>query len=179
MRDPPYSSYRVGYELLGLGGNAWPVAVASANPVGGDVPLPVTFSSAGSTDLDGSLVSYAWDFGDGSGSSDANPTHTYTTGGPFVATLTVTDDQGAQTTTTVFVKALNPNQLPVANASADPIAGTPPFDVVFYATGSYDPDGWLGNFHWTFSDGGEYWGTIAYAHHLYDRPLHSNLDRVR
>jgi PKD repeat protein len=129
----------------------------------GDVPLPVTFSSAGSTDLDGSLVSYAWDFGDGSGSSDANPTHTFTTGGPFVATLTVTDNQGAQTTTTVFVKALNPNQLPVAHASANPITGIPPFDVVFNATGSYDPDGWLGNFHWTFSDGGEYWGTIAYA----------------
>jgi PKD repeat protein len=163
MRDPPYSSYRVGYELFGLGGNAWPVAVATAAPWSGDVPLPVTFSSAGSTDLDGSLASYAWDFGDGSGSSDANPTHTYTTGGPFVVTLIVTDNQGAQTTTTVFVKALNPNQLPVANASADPMGGIPPFNVVFYATGSYDPDGWLGNFHWTFSDGGEYWGTIAYA----------------
>ena len=79
-----------------------------------------------------------------------------------MVTLTVTDDQGAQTTTTVFVKALNPNQLPVANASANPLAGIPPFDVVFDATGSYDPDGWLGNFHWTFSDGGEYWGNIAY-----------------
>ena len=163
MLDPVYSAYRVGYELIGEGGNAWPVAVASANPVSGDVPLPVSFSSAGSIDMDGSIASVAWDFGDGSGSSDANPSHTYTTGGPFVVTLTVTDDQGAETTTTVFVKALNPNQLPVANASADPMAGIPPFNVVFNATGSYDPDGWLGNFHWTFSDGGEYWGTIAYA----------------
>ncbi len=163
MRDQPYASYRIGYELLGLGGNAWPVAVASANPVSGDVPLLVTFSSAGSMDMDGSIVSYGWDFGDGTGSSDANPSHTYTSGGPFVVTLTVTDDLGAQTTTTVFVKALNPNQLPVANASADPIEGIPPFNVVFDATGSYDLDGWLGNFHWTFSDGGEYWGNIAYA----------------
>ena len=163
MRDTPYSSYRVGYELIGVGGNAWPVSVASANPANGDVPLPVSFSSAGSTDMDGSIASYAWDFGDGSGSSEANPSHTYTTGGPFVATLTVTDNQDAQTTTTVFVKALNPNQLPVANASADPMGGIPPFDVVFNATGSYDPDGWLGNFHWTFSDGSEYWGNIAYA----------------
>lgn len=162
MMGPPFASYRVGYELLGSGGNAWPVAVASANPSNGDVPLPVSFSSAGSTDLDGSLASYAWDFDDGSSSNEANPTHNYTTGGPFVVTLTVTDDQGAQATATVFVKVLNPNQLPVANASADPMAGIPPFDVVFNATGSYDPDGWLGNFHWTFSDGGEYWGAIAY-----------------
>jgi hypothetical protein len=163
MLESPYSSYRVGYELIGAGGNAWPVAVATTTPVNGDVPLPVSFSSAGSTDMDGSIASYAWDFGDGSSSSEANPSHTYIIGGPFVATLTVTDDQGAQTTTTVFVKALNPNQLPVANASADPMGGIPPFDVVFDATGSYDPDGWLGNFHWTFSDGGEYWGNIAYA----------------
>jgi len=65
-------------------------------------------------------VSYAWDFGDGDGSSLANPTHLYTTGGPFVASLTVTDNLGAQTTNTVLINATWPNQLPVAQATASP-----------------------------------------------------------
>jgi PKD repeat protein len=162
LRDAPYAAYRIGYELRGTLTNTWPVAVASASPDSGDVPLPVSFSAAGSTDPDGTVTSYNWDFGDGAVSTDANPAHTYTTGGPFVATLTVTDDDGAQATTTVFVKATAPNQLPVAHAGANPVSGPPPLDVTFYAAGSYDPDGSLGNFHWVFSDGGEYWGPVAY-----------------
>ena len=162
MRQAPYASYRVGYELLGTASNAWPVAVASANPNGGISPLPVNFSSVGSTDLDGSISTYSWDFGDGGSSNLANPSHTYTSGGPFVATLTVSDDQGAQSTTTVLVKALKPNILPIANASADKISGPAPLDVTFFATGSYDPDGSLGNFRWDFSDGNQYWGPTVY-----------------
>ena len=168
LRNEPYAAYRVGYDLWGEGGNAWPVAVASGNPDEGIVPLQVSFSSSGSTDLDGSLASYAWDFGDGVSSTDANPTHTYTSGGPFVATLTVTDNQGAQTTNTVLVRALLPNQLPVAKANAVPAQGQPPLDVTFNASGSYDPDGSLGNFLWTFEDGSEYWGATAY--HTFNSP---------
>ena len=162
MRLAPYIAYRVGYEQLGTGGNPWPVALASASPSAGNIPLLVSFSSAGSTDPDGNITAYSWDFGDGVSSSIANPTHTYTSGGPFVATLTVTDNQGAQSTTTVLVKALKPNILPIANVSPDKISGPAPLDVTFFATGSYDPDGSLGNFRWDFSDGNQYWGATAY-----------------
>ena len=79
-----------------------------------------------------------------------------------MATLTVTDNGGAQTTQTILVKAVAPNQLPVAVASAVPMSGPPPLDVIFYADGSYDPDGFLGNLEWTFSDGGNYYGSPAY-----------------
>lgn len=41
------------------------MAVASASPESGEPPLIVSFSSAGSNDADGSIVNYAWDFGDG------------------------------------------------------------------------------------------------------------------
>ena len=58
--ESPFAAYRVGYERFGVGGNQWPVAVASANTVGGDVPLVVAFSSAGSADPDGSISTYAW-----------------------------------------------------------------------------------------------------------------------
>ncbi len=156
LNDATFANYRIVYEQRDATLNKWPVAVATAAPTGGDVPLPVSFSSAGSGDLDGTIAGYFWDFGDGTTSTAANPSHTYTLPGPFVATLTVTDNGGAQTTQTILVKAVAPNQLPVAVASAVPMSGPPPLDVIFYADGSYDPDGFLGNLEWTFSDGGNY-----------------------
>ncbi|WP_020404892.1 PKD domain-containing protein [Gracilimonas tropica] len=56
--------------------------------------LSVDFTQE-ATDTDGSIVSYSWDFGDGSSSSSANPSHTYSSGGSYTVTLTVTDDDGA------------------------------------------------------------------------------------
>ena len=74
--------------------NVPPTAVASATPTSGLAPLGVAFSSAGSADSDGSIVSYQWDFGDGSSGSGANPTHLYTSVDNYTATLTVTDNTG-------------------------------------------------------------------------------------
>ena len=162
QNDANFANYRIVYEQRDATLNKWPVAVAIAAPTGGDVPLTVSFSSAGSGDLDGTIAGYFWDFGDGTTSTAANPSHTYTLPGPFVATLTVTDNGGATATQTILVKAVAPNQLPVAVASAVPMSGPPPLDVIFYADGSYDPDGFLGNLQWTFSDGGSYWGSPAY-----------------
>ncbi|MFO7633515.1 MAG: PQQ-dependent sugar dehydrogenase [Caldilinea sp.] len=76
------------------GGNRPPTADAAARPTGGAAPLTVNFSSERSTDPEGSIVSYQWDFGDGATSSRANPTHTYKENGIYKATLTVTDSGG-------------------------------------------------------------------------------------
>jgi VCBS repeat-containing protein len=162
LNDSPYAAYRVGYQLLGSGGNQWPVAVISANPNNGDIPLEVSFSSTGSTDADGSISFYAWDFGDGSTSDQANPNHTYTVPGNFVVTLAVTDNQGAQTVNAIALAVSASNLPPVAVADATPPSGQPPLDVVFNAEESYDPDGVLGNILWEFHDGSEYWGSTAY-----------------
>ncbi len=87
--------------------NVPPVAVADVTPTSGFTPLRATFSSDDSTDSDGTITTYSWDFGDGSPlSSDANPTHVYTAPGTYTATLTVTDDDGAPdsaTTSTITV----------------------------------------------------------------------------
>lgn len=159
--ESPYVNHRIGYEQRGSGGNQWPVAVASANPAVGTVPLPVNFSAAGSTDPDGTITAYAWDFGDGATANTANPSHTYTGGGPFVATLTVTDNGGAQTTNTILVDATWPNQFPIAQIHADVTSGNAPLTVIFDAYGSYDPDGTLVNFLWTYSDGSQTYGTLG------------------
>jgi len=158
----PWLNYRLGYELFGADGNAWPVATANVTPAGGDVPFSVDFSSTGSFDPDGSLVSYQWDFGDGNGSTEPSPGHQYLIGGPFVATLAVTDDGGTTTNQEVRVGALEPNQPPIAVASANVLSGPAPLYVVFSTAGSYDPDGFPGNIKWTFGDGGIYWGATAY-----------------
>ena len=90
--------------------------VADPNgPYSGMVGSPVSFDGSGSTDIDGTLVSYAWDFGDANTGSGVNPTHTYGAAGLYTVTLTVTDDGGLTdtATTTVDIQPV-PNQPPVA-----------------------------------------------------------------
>jgi PKD repeat protein len=80
-----------------IGGGATNQApTAEANgPYTGTTGQAVTFSSAGSSDPDGSISSYQWNFGDGNTSTQANPTHTYASAGNYTVTLTVTDNDGA------------------------------------------------------------------------------------
>ncbi len=99
-------------------------------------------------------MTYEWDFGDVTGTStDPNPTHIYATAGPKVATLTVTDNDGAVNTDSVTITA-NANQAPTAMASGLPTSGKAPLTVVFSSTGSGDTDGTISSYSWAFSDGG-------------------------
>ncbi|TYC03947.1 DUF1349 domain-containing protein [Micromonospora sp. WP24] len=82
--------YRIDY----VAGDRAPIAVASGEPTSGPAPLTVAFSSAGSRDPDGGTLSYAWAFGDGQTSTEANPTHTYAAAGSYTAQLTVTNPKG-------------------------------------------------------------------------------------
>jgi glucose/arabinose dehydrogenase len=68
-----------------------PVAVASANPLSGQAPLTVDFSSAGSFDPEGGPLSYNWTFGDGASSTTPNPSHTYAANGEYTARVQVSD----------------------------------------------------------------------------------------
>lgn len=163
----PYDSYRLGYDFFGTGGNQWPIAVASADKEGGDTPLSVNFSSAGSTDLDGTIASYLWDFDDGSSSTLANPSHTYTVPGKYVATLMVTDNLGAITTNTFALDVRAPNIPPVSIFTFTPQSGNAPLSITLTADGTYDPDGAVGNLEWHFSDGGTYFGSPAF--HTFER----------
>ncbi len=86
-------------------GNAPPPAVAHADPETGAAPLSVDFSADESIDPDGDLVSYSWDFGDGTpDAAGRTATHVYDERGLYTATLTVTDARGVQSEDTVQVR---------------------------------------------------------------------------
>ncbi|MFI6633016.1 PQQ-dependent sugar dehydrogenase [Nonomuraea fuscirosea] len=84
-----------------------PIAKASADRTSGPAPLTVAFSSAGSSDPEGGALTYAWNFGDGTTSTAANPTKTYSANGSYTATLTVRDPQGLTGTASVTVTVGN------------------------------------------------------------------------
>ncbi|RJS81043.1 PKD domain-containing protein, partial [Methanophagales archaeon] len=99
------------------------------NPVVGE---EITFDASSSTDPDGSIVSYEWDFGDGNTGSGKIVTHSYPSAGDYTVTLTVTDDKGAKDSTTKEIKVTPP-----LSAGFDyPVGETG------YVTEANDGDGW-------------------------------------
>jgi uncharacterized repeat protein (TIGR01451 family) len=104
-------------------GNQAPIAVASAAPTSGPVPLSVNFDGSGSSDPDaGDILTYAWDL-DGDGGFDdgstALATHVYTQAGTYSARLRVTDNHGLSTDSNVIViTAGGTNEPPTASISA-------------------------------------------------------------
>lgn len=80
-----------------------PTAVAAASPTSVTIGQAVSFDGTASSDPDGTIVSFAWDFGDGGQATTATVSHTYSTAGSFLARLTVTDNSGATGTATVTI----------------------------------------------------------------------------
>lgn len=102
--------------------NAPPSATMKASPWAGVAPLPVAFDGSASSDSDGTITAWSWDFGDGAKGSGKTAQHSYAATGCFTATLTVTDDRGATGTAqdTVVVTSAAPGTAPVAAFEALP-----------------------------------------------------------
>ena len=88
--------------------NESPIAIVTATPTLGEAPLTVVFGGSNSSDPDGLVVGYDWDFGDGATSTLADPQHTYTQEGSYTATLTVTDDDNTPDSTSVTITVTAP-----------------------------------------------------------------------
>jgi len=150
----------------GSGANQPPTANFTANPTSGDAPLNVDFDGSASSDPDGTIASYDWDFGDGASSTAVSPSHTYGSAGDYTVTLTVTDNDGAtdSAATLIQVTTPTPNQPPTASFTATPSSGDAPLAVTFDGSGSSDPDGSIVTYNWAFGNGG---GTGMSPSHTY------------
>ncbi|KAA3662763.1 MAG: PKD domain-containing protein [Calditrichaeota bacterium] len=130
-----------------------PVAVAEANVESGDTPLMVLFMGSNSSDSDGSINSYDWDFKDGYTSTSVNPAHEFQTAGTFNVELIVTDNDGLKDTAIVSITANPTNNIrPTAILEADQVSGDPPLIVQFTGSNSSDVDGNIASYSWDFGD---------------------------
>jgi PKD repeat protein len=121
--------------------------VTTASPVAG---TPVAFDGSGSSETNGSIASYSWDFGDGSPLGiGPTPSHSYGSAGTYPVTLTVTDQDGytAQSTRAIVVDS---PPTPAFSVSAAPRAGSA---VSFDASASNEPGGSIAAYSWNFGDG--------------------------
>ena len=86
-----------------------PVADAGG-PYSGKPGIAITFDGTNSYDPDGTIFSYAWDFGDGKTDMGPTPSHAYSSTGTYTVTLTVTDNDGLtdSDTTTAKISTLSP-----------------------------------------------------------------------
>jgi PKD repeat protein len=79
--------------------------------IGGGCPTTgrtCSFDGSGSSDPDGRITAYKWDFGDGKTASSETAEHTYDSTGDFTVKLTVTDNKGLKTTTSLTVTVKDP-----------------------------------------------------------------------
>ena len=122
--------------------------------------LVASVDGSGSTDADGTVASYAWDFGDGSTGTGATATHSYAAAGTYQVKLTVTDDEGATGSVTKAV-VIKTNQAPTAAFTSTVTGLTAKVD----GSGSTDADGTVASYAWDFGDGST--GTGATATRVY------------
>ncbi len=121
------------------------------------------FDASGSTDADGSVVSWAWDFGDGATATGRTPSHDFVTSGTRQVTLTVTDDEGASGSVVVPVQVTRTNAPPTAAFTTTCRYLVCTFD----ASGSGDSDGTVASYAWDFGDGTSDTTTSATTTHTY------------
>ena len=150
-------------------GNLSPVASFTYTPSSGETPLTVSFNASSSHDSDGIIVTYQWTFGDGSNGTGVTTSHTYTatSNRTYNVTLTVTDDGEAQATDSQVVLVTPPprNSPPVASFTRTPLSGEAPLNMSFDASSSYDSDGSITSYTWSFGDGGS--GSGVTVSHTY------------
>ena len=124
--------------IRNVNANQPPTAVSAASPESGPAPLNVSFSSAGSIDPEGSPLSYRWDFGDGTSSTEANPSHNYTHNGRYTVRLTVSDGVNDRLATPLAITVGAPPVVTVLTPSNGTSfhAG----DVISYSGQATDPE---------------------------------------
>ena len=130
--------------------NKTPKVWASADTTFGKLPLDISFT-ADALDSDGKIVSYYWDFGDGTNSEKRNTSHKYTKPAVYKVTLIATDDSGEIGQDYIEIYILQ-DQAPIAKINADQTVKKSPLKVNLTAT-CIDYDGKIVSYDWDFGDG--------------------------
>ncbi len=134
----------------GTTGQAVRQVAANAKPVA-DFSFACTGLACAFTDLSsdqgGTIVSRSWQFGDGTGSAQTNPSHTYAADGTYAVRLIVVDNGTAADTVTKSVTVARLNQPPTADFSA-----SCPGLTCAFTDGSTDADGTVVAWSWKFGD---------------------------
>jgi len=139
--------------------NAAPVAIADmkAQACAGE---NINFNASRSSDADGKIVSYLWNFGDGQTAGGAQATHAYSKTGSYNVTLTVDDGTATSNSKNEITKTILVNNAPVAIAGPDQVV-CPGATVTFDASPSADRDGIIKTYKWNFGDGVEQEGKLV------------------
>lgn len=122
-------------------GPAYPAALFGAAPISGQTPLTVFFTDQSL----GDITSWSWSFGDGTMSSEQDPKHSYTQGGQYTVSLTVSGPEGS--TTKVHEDMIIVN-LTSPTADAGPDRAIAIGDVTLDGSGSNDDDGNIMSYKW-------------------------------
>jgi len=152
-------------QSVSIGDNENPVASFSYSPTSPAVNEEIYFNASGSSDPDGTIVSYTWNFGDGSSANGMEVTHQFADSGTYTVYLQVTDDSGNTGSTSKSI-SVSENQAPTAAFVYSPTSAEVGERVHFNASDSYDPDGTIVSYEWDFGDNGH--GYYKEVNHIYN-----------
>jgi PKD repeat protein len=142
--------------------NGAPVASFVVSPSAPLTQTAVTFDGSGSYDLDGRIVSYAWNFGDGSTGTGSPVQHQYALGGSYSVTLTVTDDRGLTNAKSQSITVADGGN-PTAVFGFSPAAPRVNQQVFFNAAGSTAALGrTIARYDWDYGNGRQDSGQLAW-----------------
>jgi KaiC/GvpD/RAD55 family RecA-like ATPase/PKD repeat protein len=127
-----------------------PTAAFTYNPSPSLVNEPVTFDASTSSDLDGTIQSYLWDFDDSQTATGTIVNHTYTNTGNYNVTLAITDNDGLFAIETQIIRICAE---PSASFDYSPQIPWVSSSVTFNASTSHDSDGTISIYQWNFDDG--------------------------
>ena len=145
------SAIKKDYITVGMG----PTAAFVGTPTTGATPLTVAFTDQSS----GQIATWTWDFGDGMGSNEQNPVHTYWSNGVYNVILTVSNEYGSSDATkTRYITASGDL---AAKFVADPSSGKAPLAVTFTDRSTGSPTAWK----WDFGDGST--AAVQYPSHTF------------